>query len=81
MSTDQLNELPATAIVEKISNGSVTAEAVTQACLDRIAAREDTVKAWAYIDPDYALAQARILDDADVKGPLHGDRCMVFLLG
>ena len=72
MSTDQLNELSATAIVEKISSGSVTAEAVTQACLDRIAAREDTVKAWAYIDPDYALAQARILDDADVKGPLHG---------
>jgi amidase len=72
MPTDQLNELPATEIVEKIAKGSVTAEAVTQACLDRIAARENTVKAWAYIDPDYALAQARILDEAPTKGLLHG---------
>lgn len=72
MSTDILNELPATEIVEKIGNGSITAEAVTQACLDRIAVREDAVKAWAYIDPDYALAQARILDETEVKGPLHG---------
>ena len=72
MSTDILNELPATEIVEKIGNGSITAEAVTQACLDRIAVREDAVKAWAYIDPDYALAQARILDDMEVKGTLHG---------
>ena len=72
MSTDILNELPATEIVEKIGNSSITAEAVTQACLDRIAVREDAVKAWAYIDPDYALAQARILDDTEVKGPLHG---------
>jgi len=72
MSTDQLNELPATEVVEKVSAGSVTAEAVTLACLDRIEEREDTVKAWAYIDRNYALAQARILDKALPKGPLHG---------
>ncbi|NKB21506.1 MAG: amidase [Alphaproteobacteria bacterium] len=72
MSTDQLNELPATEIVQKIATGSISAEAVTQACLDRISAREDAVKAWAYIDPAYALTQARILDDTTNKGPLHG---------
>tara|TARA_Y100001936_G_scaffold246262_1_gene289891 strand:+ start:52659 stop:53903 length:1245 start_codon:yes stop_codon:yes gene_type:complete len=55
-----------------ISDGATTAEAVTQACLDRISARENDVKAWAYIDPDYALAQARILDGEETKRPLHG---------
>ena len=42
-------------------------------CLDRIAAREPTVHAWATIDPDYALMQARALDRMpSSRGPLHG---------
>ena len=72
MPTDKLNELTATEVVEKISTGSVTVEAVTEACLDRIEEREDIVKAWAYIDRSSALAQARILDKASQKGLLHG---------
>ena len=72
MPTDKLNELTATEVVEKISTGSVTVEAVTEACLDRIEEREDIVKAWAYIDRSSALAQARILDKASQKGRLHG---------
>ncbi len=72
MSLENLNELPATEIVRMIGDGTTTAEAVTQACLDRISAREDTVKAWAYIDADYALAQARILDEMPERKPLHG---------
>ncbi len=72
MSTDKLNELTASEVVKNISTGSVTAEAVTKACLDRIKEREETVRAWAYIDPNYALAQARILDKEPVKRPLHG---------
>src|SRR5581483_2949658 len=40
--------------------------------LDRIAAREPTVKAWATIDPDHALAQARALDKGPRRGALHG---------
>ena len=67
-----LNELPARDVVRGVSQGTFTAEAVTRACLDRIAAREPSVKAWAFIDPELALRQARERDRAKMKGPLHG---------
>ena len=70
--SEPLNRQSATEIVQSIAAGNTTAEAVTAACLDRIEEREGTVKAWAFIDPDHALAQARALDKADTKGPLHG---------
>ena len=56
-----------------IAEGKTTSEAVVTACLARIAKREDTVRAWAFLDPDLALAQARARDAA-VKpaGALHG---------
>ena len=42
-------------------------------CLDRIEARDDDIKAWAYFDPELALAQARACDTGgERKGPLHG---------
>src|SRR5438105_106363 len=48
----------------------------TRACLDRIAATEDQIGAFAHLDPDYALEQARKLDDLRSSGrpigPLHG---------
>jgi len=66
------NELSACDIVRSVREGALTAEAVTRACLDRIAAREDIVKAWAFIDPALALRQARDRDRAKLKGPLHG---------
>ena len=52
--------------------GEITCEAVTRACLDRIAARESVVHAWASFDPELALTQARALDRATTRGPLHG---------
>jgi amidase len=66
------NELSACEIVRSVREGAFTAEAVTRACLDRIAARDDAVKAWAFLDPELALRQARDRDRAKVKGPLHG---------
>ena len=60
----------------EIARGRLSAEAYTRACLDRIAALEPTVHAFVHIDPDYALAQARVLDERQarghVTGPLHG---------
>jgi Asp-tRNA(Asn)/Glu-tRNA(Gln) amidotransferase A subunit family amidase len=66
------NELSARGVVRGIAEGAFTAEAVTRACLDRIAAREPAVKAWAFVNPELALRQARERDRAKVKGPLHG---------
>jgi Asp-tRNA(Asn)/Glu-tRNA(Gln) amidotransferase A subunit family amidase len=56
----------------RIASGSLTAEAATRACLDRIAAREPVVGAWQYLDPDQAIAEARRRDQASSRGPLHG---------
>jgi len=52
--------------------GETTSEALVQACLKRIADREDTVGAWAYIDEQSALAQARSADATEARSRLHG---------
>src|SRR5882762_4705871 len=67
-----LNELSANEVARGVMKGAFTAEAVIRACLDRIAAREATVKTWAFVDPELALRQARERDRAKSKGPLHG---------
>ena len=41
-----------------IHAGTLTSEALVSACLERIAQREGEVQAWAFIDPELALAQA-----------------------
>jgi Asp-tRNA(Asn)/Glu-tRNA(Gln) amidotransferase A subunit family amidase len=72
LSAPCLNELTATEAARKISRGETTSEAVVRACLDRIDAREPDVKAWASLDRDYALDQARACDRSITRGPLHG---------
>ncbi len=72
----KLNELTATEAASKLAAGDITAEQLVQACLDRIAEREEDVQAWVYLDPEHALAQARAADAArrggKGVGPLHG---------
>jgi Asp-tRNA(Asn)/Glu-tRNA(Gln) amidotransferase A subunit family amidase len=67
-----LNELDATAIVQKIAAGEATCEAVVRDCVARIAARDGVVKAWVNFEPELAFAQARALDRGPARGPLHG---------
>ncbi|MFQ5764665.1 MAG: amidase, partial [Rhodospirillales bacterium] len=71
-----LSALGAAAARAAIGAGEITAEALTQACLDRIAEREDAVGAWAFLDAGMALARARALDAqrraGEALGPLHG---------
>ncbi|GAA0329427.1 Asp-tRNA(Asn)/Glu-tRNA(Gln) amidotransferase subunit GatA [Actinoallomurus spadix] len=59
-----------------ISSGEASAVEVTQAHLDRIAAVEDSVKAFTHVDPETALAQARTVDErraaGEALGPLAG---------
>src|SRR5438094_2753451 len=60
------------AAAQEIAAGRLSAEALTRACLDRIAAREGLVGAWHYLDPEAALAAARQRDAEPPRGPLHG---------
>ena len=71
-SSASLNTLTASEIVRAVASGEATCEAVVRACLARIAARENDIHAWASIDPELALAQARELDRGPPRGPLHG---------
>jgi len=50
----------------------ITAEAAVRACLDRIAARDEAVRAWEFVDAGGALACARERDRATQRGALHG---------
>ena len=68
----RLNQLTASEIAAAITSGRTTCEAVVRACLDRVAAREPDVQAWAYIDPDHAIAAARAFDRSGAHGPLAG---------
>jgi amidase len=72
MPATDLNRLSASAIARKIAAGETTAVAVVEACLARIDEREDVLHAWAFIDPDLALQQARACDNAPATGLLHG---------
>ncbi len=67
-----LHRLSARDAAQRIAAGTLTAEALARDCLDRIAAREAELGAWAYIDPDQALAEARARDQSSARGPLHG---------
>ena len=68
--------LTATAAADAIRKGALSSQALVRACLDRIAAREDDVQAWAHLDPELAVAQAREADAAlrtgEATGALHG---------
>lgn len=68
--------LSATEAAEAIRTGKMTSEDLVRACLERIAAIEDQVGAWAHLDDEYALKQAqeadRSLQAGSTLGPLHG---------
>jgi amidase len=76
MTTTRANELTAVQASQAMAEGRLTSEALVSACLERIAAREEDVRAWAFIDPAQALTQARAADALRAKGgarsPLHG---------
>ncbi len=67
-----LERLGVRAAARRIAAGETTSQALVEACLARIAARESEVGAWSFLDPAAALAQARAADAAAPRGPLHG---------
>ena len=72
MTNSRLNELEAWRAAELLATRELSAVDLVRACLDRVAERDGAVHAFAAIDPDAALAQARALDAGPVRGPLHG---------
>jgi len=74
-STD-LSELGAAEAASALSDGSISSEELVASCLERIAADEDRVRAWAFLDPEHALQQARAADErrreGQALGALHG---------
>ncbi len=67
-----LNTLGVADAAARIKAGEITAEALVADCLERIAARDGDLNAWAFLDPELALAQARTRDAQAPQGPLHG---------
>jgi len=67
------HRLTASQAVARMAAGRLTARALLEDCLARIAIREPAVQAWEALDIDRARARADLLDRrARPAGPLHG---------
>lgn len=56
----------------RIAARQVTSEELVRNCLARIRERDPAVHAWAHLDEEKALAQARARDGEEPRSPLHG---------
>jgi Asp-tRNA(Asn)/Glu-tRNA(Gln) amidotransferase A subunit family amidase len=71
------SRLTAAEALRRMAEGALTSEALVRACLGRIAEREADIRAWAWLEPDRAIAEARESDtrrrqDPGAVGPLAG---------
>ena len=73
---DDLCNLSAVEARDLILDGRISSEALTTACLQKISDTDAALKAWAFIDEDAALYQARTMDavrkTGRATGILHG---------
>lgn len=74
MDKDSAYRLTASELVSATKSNELTVEQYAKSLLAHIRGRDSTVKAWAYLDPNLVLEQARQLDQVplDKRGPLHG---------
>jgi Asp-tRNA(Asn)/Glu-tRNA(Gln) amidotransferase A subunit family amidase len=76
MDLTNLNWLSASEAARLIREGAISSEQLVEACLARVREIDAQVQAWAFLDADHALAQARAADQLRVSGqptgPLHG---------
>ena len=76
MDLTDLNWASAAEAARLVRDGIVSSEQLVQACLQQIEKREPDVQAWTFLDPEYALAQARAADELRLTGQpvgeLHG---------
>jgi Asp-tRNA(Asn)/Glu-tRNA(Gln) amidotransferase A subunit family amidase len=76
MDVTNLSWASATDAAKLIRDGVITSEQLVQACLRRVDEVDGDVQAWTFLDPAYALAQARAADELRLSGhpigALHG---------
>jgi Asp-tRNA(Asn)/Glu-tRNA(Gln) amidotransferase A subunit family amidase len=76
MDSTPLHWLSAADAARAIADGAITSERLVEACLARVREVDGDVQAWAFLDPEHALAQARARDqdrsEGRAVGPLHG---------
>jgi len=76
MDASQLNWLSASDAARAIRDGAISSEQLAEACLTRVREVDDKVQAWAFLDAEHALKQARARDqerrEGRPTGPLHG---------
>ena len=76
MDPANLHALSASAAARFIHDGVISSAQLVDACLARVRATDAEVQAWAFLDPDHALGQARAADEWRLggrpTGPLHG---------
>lgn len=72
----RLNWLTASDAARMVRDGANSSEQLIEACLERVREVDDGVQAWQFLDPEYALEQARTRDqdrrNGQPVGPLHG---------
>ncbi len=64
--------MTATEAAALLASGALTAERLAAACLMRIASRDSEVLAWAHLDPERVMAEARASDAARARGAAMG---------
>jgi Asp-tRNA(Asn)/Glu-tRNA(Gln) amidotransferase A subunit family amidase len=76
MDLTNLHSISATEAARLIHDGVIGSEQLVEACLARIAEVDGQIQAWTFLDPDYALQQARVADERRLSGApvgaLHG---------
>ncbi|KAL3485350.1 amidase signature domain-containing protein [Aspergillus germanicus] len=72
--TPDPSRLTATQALALIHSNELTVETYARSLLSRIESRDEAVKAWAYLNQEFVLEQARNLDAVPLaeRGPLHG---------
>ncbi|MGH7824798.1 MAG: amidase [Candidatus Binatia bacterium] len=76
MALTDLHLLSAGEAARLFRDGVISSEQLVEACLARVRETDAQIQAWAFLEPDYALAQARAADELRLSGqptgPLHG---------
>ena len=76
MELTNLHALSAVDAARVIGEGVISSEQYVAACLARVRETDARIEAWAFLDPDHALEQARAADRWRLSGqrigPLHG---------